>query len=262
MKPALSSARLPVSRALVSRHGTSRLAVSRRRSRGVTLLEIMVALGILTLIATLIYGALDGMARSREGITRIGDRYLQGRTALERISREVQSAFVSMHSPINPAMATRSTIFLGTDSSSMDRLDFTSFAHRRLSRNTHESDQSEISFFTSKDPTAPKVDLVRREDASIDLEPTKGGPVLVVAEDISELNFRYFDPVTQQWTDSWDTSATTGQLGRLPMQVKVSITLNHGPGDKPIHFQTKVPIQMQTPLDFAFAPAASATAPK
>ena len=220
--------------------------------RGVTLLEIMVALGVLALIATLIYGALDGMARSREGITRIGDRYLQGRTALARITRELQSAFVTLHIPTNPALNTRATIFLGSDQSSMDRLDFTSFAHRRLSRNAHESDQSEISYFTSRDPNASgKTDIVRREDDTIDLEPTKGGPVLVVAEDVSELDFRYFDPVTQQWTESWDSSQASGQLGRLPSQVKVSLTMLHGPGDKPIHFQTKVPIAMQLPLSFA-----------
>lgn len=233
---------------------SARIPAIRRRvaARGVTLLEIMVALGVLALIGTLIYGALDGMAKSREGITRIGDRYLQGRTALARITRELQSAFVSAHLPVNPALITRSTVFLGTDQSNMDRLDFTTFSHRRLARNAHESDQSEISYFTSRDPNVSgKMDIVRREDASIDLEPTKGGPVLVLAEDVSELEFRYFDPMTQQWTDSWDSSAAAGQLGRLPSQVKVSLVMLHGPGDKPIRFQTKVPIAMQLPISFA-----------
>ena len=64
-----------------------RLPRNRRRERGVTLLEILVSLGILALIATLIYGALDGMARPREGLSRIGDRYHQGRTALNRFTR-------------------------------------------------------------------------------------------------------------------------------------------------------------------------------
>jgi hypothetical protein len=39
--------------------------------------------------------------------------------------------------------------------------------------------------------------------------------------------------MTQLWTDSWDSSAATGQLGRLPSQVKITLVLNHGPGDKP-----------------------------
>jgi general secretion pathway protein J len=210
----------------------------------------MVALGILVLIATLIYGALDGMSKTRDGITRIGDRYLQGRNAISRITREMQSAYISLQNPVNPAFITRMTIFKGSDQSSMDRVDFTTFAHRRLNRNVHESDQSEISYFTSKDPNFGKMDIVRREDASLDLEPTKGGTVQVMAEDVSELNFRYFDVQTQQWTDSWDTTAITGQAGRLPAMVKVSITMNHGPGDRPIHFQTKITIPIQLPLSF------------
>lgn len=225
---------------------------SRRSRRGVTLIEILVSLGIIALIATLIYGALDGMTRSREGLSRIGDRYHQGRTALSRLTRELQSAFVSMHAPANPAFLTRTTIFLGKDSGHEDRVDFTSFAHRRLGRNAHESDQSEMSYFIARDPNVSgKSDLVRREDVHIDLEPDKGGTVLVVAEDVSEFDLSYYDPVTQLWTDSWDSSQATGQLGRLPAQVKVSLILAHGPGDRPIHFSTKIPIHAQLPLSFA-----------
>jgi general secretion pathway protein J len=228
------------------------LALQKRNERGITLLEIMVSLGIIALIATLIYGALDGMSKSREGLARIGDRYHQGRTAVSRITRELQSAFISAHAPVNQALITRTTIFLGKDSSNEDRIDFTAFAHRRLTSHAHESDQSELSYFTARDPNiSGKVDLVRREDPSIDLDADKGGTVLVVAEDVSEFDLRYYDPVSQLWTESWDSSASTGQLGRLPSQVKLSLVLNHGPGDKPIRFQTKIPIQMQLPLSFA-----------
>lgn len=224
----------------------------RGRERGLTLLEIMVSLGVIALIATLIYGALDGMSRSREGLARIGDRYHQGRTAMSRLTRELQSAFISAHVPANPALVTRATIFLGKDSGREDRVDFTSFSHRRLRRNAHESDQCELSYFMARDPKIPgKVDLVRREDPQIDLNPDKEGVVLVVAEDVSEFDLRYFDPLTQLWTDSWDSSQATGQLGRLPSQVRVTLVLAHGPGDRPIRFQTKVPVQIQLPVSFA-----------
>lgn len=229
----------------------SRRARRARSRRGVTLLEILVSLGILALIATLIYGALDGMARSREGLSRIGDRYHQGRTAMSRLTRELQSAFISVHAPGNPALQTRLTTFVGKDSSRFDRIDFTAMSHQRLARNAHESDQCELSYFASRDPDGGKTDLARREDSSIDLEPEKGGTVLVVAEDVAEFDLRFFDPVTQQWTESWDASQGSGQLGRLPSQVKISLVLDHGPGDKPIRFATKVPIAMQVPLSFA-----------
>ena len=236
-RPAIAPARRP--------------AIAPARQRGITLLEIMVSLGILALIATLVYGALDGMARARDGLSRIGDRYHQGRTAMSRMTRELQSAFISAHLPINPALNTRATIFLGKGSSREARVDFTSFSHRRLARHAHESDQCELSYFLARDPNVrSKYDLVRREDPTIDLEPDKGGTVLVVAEDVAEFGLSYFDPLTQLWTESWDSSSTTGQLGRLPSQVKITLVLNHGPGDRPIRFQTKAPIETQLPLSF------------
>src|SRR5262249_9608375 len=139
-------------------------AVSRRAAeRGLTLLEVLVSVAILALIGTLIYGAFDGMSRSRQGLARINDRYHQGRGALARMSRKLESAFISAHQPPLISQAVRTTAFIGHDSSTMDRIDFTSFSHRRLGRDVHESDQNELSYFTSKDPDHDKTDLVRRE---------------------------------------------------------------------------------------------------
>ena len=59
--------------------------------RGFTLLEVLVAVGIIALIGTLIYGAFHGMARSRDNIANAADRYQQGRAALTRIGAEVRT---------------------------------------------------------------------------------------------------------------------------------------------------------------------------
>jgi len=72
----------------------------RAHARGLTLLEVLVSVGVLAMVATLIYGAFDGMQRSRVGLSRIDDRYHQGRQALTRMSRELQSAFLSLHTPL------------------------------------------------------------------------------------------------------------------------------------------------------------------
>jgi general secretion pathway protein J len=224
----------------------------RARARGLTLIEVLVSIGILALIATLIYGAFDGMSRSRKGITRLGDRYHQGRAAMARITRELQSAFLSRHVPPNRIQPVRLTAFAGQDSSPADRLDFTAFAHRRLLRGTHESDQCEIGYFASRDPEkSGKLDLVRRESKYIDEEPTKGGVVNVLAEDIEQLNIQYLDPMTSEWADSWDSTQAAGQFERLPSEVRVVLVLKGGPGDQPIKFESKVAIPMQVPLNFA-----------
>lgn len=223
------------------------------RERGLTLLEVMVSIGILALVGTLIYGAFDGMSRSRRGLGEINDRYHQGRGAIARLSRELQSAFLSAHQPLQLIHAVRQTAFIGKNGTPADRVDFTSFSHRRLGRDAHESDQNELGYFASRDPEAdrPKIDLVRREAKYIDLEPDKGGVVQVVAEDIESFELEYLDPQTGEWTDTWDSTQAAGQLNRLPLQVKITLVLNGGPHGQPIAFMTKAPIAMQAPIAFA-----------
>ncbi len=101
---------------------------SRRRARAMTLLEILVSLGILAMISILIYGAFDSMARGKKGETLRVDRARQGRLAVDRIAREVQSALLTMHQPQNQALVVRLTAFYGKSSRDFDRLDFAAFA--------------------------------------------------------------------------------------------------------------------------------------
>lgn len=212
----------------------------------------MVALGILALVASLIYGAFRGMQRSREGLSQAGERYHQGRSALSRMSREVSAAFVSTHLPLVASQASSMTAFIGKDSNP-DRLDFASFSHRRYGRDTHESDQSEIGYFASTDPDArDKIDLARREAKVIDLDPERGGVVAVLAEDLERFDLEYLDPLTGQWLTSWDTTQGAGQPGRLPSQVKIRLELRGlGPGAPPIPFVTRVALPIQAALAFA-----------
>ncbi len=225
--------------------------MNRARSRGLTLLEVLVSIGILALISTLIYGAFDGMARSRAGLSRIQDRYHQGRGAISRMARELQSAFLSLHQPTVVANAVRLTVFIGKNQGSSDRVDFTSFSHKRLGENLHESDQNELSYFMARDPDrGDKYDLVRRESRAIDLEPNKGGTVNVMTEDVESFDLEYLDPVTGEWTETWDSTQAAGQFNRLPLQVKIKLVLKGGVGDAPIKFQTKVSLGMQAPIKF------------
>jgi general secretion pathway protein J len=242
-----------------------RASVHRRRARrasaaGLTLIEVLISVTILALVASLIYGAFDGMSRSRQGLARINDRYHQGRSALSRMSRELQGAFISAHQPLVVSQAVRNTVFWGKDSSTTDRIDFNSFSHRRLARDAHESDQNELSYFVSRDPEAPgqKMDLVRRESTLLDLEPDKGGIIQVLAEDIESFDVQYLDQATGEWSDTWDSSQPAAQYGRLPLQVRITLMLRGGIGDRPIKLTTKIPLTMQAPLSFALTdPVAS-----
>lgn len=230
----------------------------RRRLSGFTLLELLVAITILAMISMLLYGAFNGLRNTRDGVGEVSGRYHEGRSAMQRIARELQSAFLSFNRPIDQSLITRETLFKGTRGSPADRVDFTAFAHRRLDRNAHESDQCELSYFGSQDPKQRGVtDLVRRESPVIDLEPDRGGRVQVLATDIDLFQLEYLDPFTGRWSEQWDSSQAIGQTNRLPYQVHITLVLNggqrtaQGRARGTIKFDTKVQIPIQSPMDFA-----------
>src|SRR5690606_22108889 len=104
------------------------------------------------------------------------DRYREGRMALARVSRELESAYISKHLPININIAATKTQFVGEPGAPADRVDFNAFVHRRMDRDVAESDQAEVSYFGMENPNEAGVfDLIRRINPKLDLEPMLGG---------------------------------------------------------------------------------------
>ena len=218
----------------------------RSRARGFSLLEVMVAMGIVAMIAVLIYGAFSGMSRSRDNMIEVSDRYGQGRQAVSRMARELSSAYISAHVPFQQVQYTRQTGFIGRS----DRVDFNAFANVRFRADTHVSDQAEISYFIAPNPDGGS-DLVRRIDRSLDEDPASGGVVQVLAENVTGLQLKYLDPLTNEWSDTWDSTQPAAQVGRLPAQVWIIVWVSDGPRGEPIEFATKVGLPIQLPLNFA-----------
>jgi general secretion pathway protein J len=232
--------------------------LTRRRGRGFTLIEVIISIAILTAITSLLFGAFSALKRSKDGLSRVQDRQREARLAMARITRELQSAYLSAHMPLNQALLVQKTIFKSERGTPADRVDFTAFANRRLDKNSHVSDQCELSYFGSPNPDGSgTTDLVRRIDTEIDLEPTKGGKVEVLATDIDLFDLQYLDAQTGQWQESWDTTQVTGQADRLPLQVRVILVLNGGVRSGAersrgtIRLVTKVGLNMLQPLTFA-----------
>jgi general secretion pathway protein J len=223
----------------------------RAELRGMTLIEVMVAVAVLAGVAVMIHGVMLSLSNGKKGEGLRAERVHQGREAVERIARDLSGAYLSLHTPQNQALITRRTMFVGKSGTPFDRIDFTAFAHLRTERGSHESDQAEVGYFVVRDPDVTgKMDLVRREQTPIDFEPLKGGIVDVVAEDVEQFDLRFFDPTTGLWTETWDTSQVTGQPNRLPLEVDVLLVLK-GVGDGPTYsYRTKVFLPIQQPLSF------------
>lgn len=231
-----------------------RVASARAAQAGLTMVEILVSLAILAMMSVLIYGSFESMSRGKKAETLRADRAREGREASARIVRELQSAFLSQHQPTNVSLITRNTAFVGQSYSDFDRIDFTTFAHRRIGKEAHESDQAEVGYFVVKDPEVDgKFDLVRREQTPIDIDPLRGGVVSVLAEDVDSFDVKYLDPVTGNWIETWDTTQVTGQPNRLPWEVRVKISLKSVKNSPPFSYTTKTTLPIGQPLNFGFA---------
>ncbi len=231
---------------------------SRRRVAGFTLIELLIAISILAMLSILIYGAFAGMRRTKQGLERIGDRDREGRNAMARIVRDLSAAYISAHLPPDQSLAVQKTAFVGSSGTPADRIDFNTFANIRRDRNSHVSDQAEISYYGDDDPEQPdKTDLVRRISEYPDLEPKKGGRIEVLATDIDLFEVEYLDPQTGSWTETWDTTQAAGQANRMPLQVRVTLVLRNGRRDDAdqgrgnLRFATQIAIPIQNQLTFA-----------
>jgi general secretion pathway protein J len=202
--------------------------IGMRGTEGMTLVETMVAIAILSVVSVMVWGGFAQTSRNKERVEGDLERNHIVSSAVARMQRELSMAFVSAQVNPSPGLVKMKTCFIGTDRSGGDRLDFTSFSHRRLFRDAHESDQNELSYFVTRHPEdARRKVLARREERRLDDDPQRGGTVQILVDDVTSLELEYLDPLTNEWLRTWDTTQLTGQPSRLPAQVKILLTVPH-----------------------------------
>jgi general secretion pathway protein J len=218
-----------------------------------TLIEAMVAVAILAIVMTLVWGGFAQTAKNKQRAQERVDRAHVIRAAMERMTRELAAAYVSAQLNEDLSLNVMNTCFVGVDRGSRDRLDFTSFSHRRLYRDAHESDQNEISYFLARHPQRRETQvLARREQNRIDEDPQTGGRVEIMVEDVTELELEFLDPLSAEWVRTWDTENATAQPNRLPSQVKIRLTVtdDQRPGET-ITFATRAEVPIRFGLNHA-----------
>lgn len=205
--------------------------MKRRWLGGMTLVEVMVAVVILGIVATVVFGGFDQTVRNKNRMEAETDRAHVLRVAMDRMVTELASAYVSLH--VNPSTQIRSmnTCFIAGRRGRGHRIDFTSFSHQRLFRDAHESDQHEVSYFMTRHPDPPpgrrnQQVLARREQRRVDDDPQRGGTVQILVEDVRSFELEFLDPFTGEWISDWDASYPSGlQANRLPAQVKIRLVV-------------------------------------
>lgn len=231
----------------------TRAHTQRERRTGMTLIEVMVAVAILATVVALVYGAFSQTARTKERVERALDREHEIRAGLDRVVRDLSMAYTSVQINPDQSLQPMMTAFILKQDGSGSRLDFNSFAHRRMRRDAHESDQTEIGYFVTNHPTDNGRDvLARRAQAPIDHLPDEGGSAQILIDDVTSFSLSVLDPQTLEWQETWDTVQGAMQPNRLPLQVKILLTVPNPRGNgRDLTYGTRVTLPMQFALNHA-----------
>jgi len=212
--------------------------------RGFTLLELMVATVILGIVLLSVYGVLSRALYAKNHSEERADLNAAGREAVLKIADELEGAL--------PPAAGRNIGFIGVPGSGRvptDAVQFDVVVRRLFSASQSRGGRALVSY--SLDPATdsqnlfalrrqeqmltetPPTDQTQNPDGTLSDQGSDAPPVpdtiaAYVLDDVAGLRFRYLDPMTNQWTDSWDTTAPVapGQpLPSLPGAVEVTVFL-------------------------------------
>jgi len=207
-----------------------------RSQRGMTLMEVILAIGVLAMISSITYGAIANASAMAEEATAQRQIRAMGRNAVEIMQRELSLAFISQ----NQTDYYR-TQFKGTDRDPIDEVYFVAMAHQKRYAGVKEGDAAEFSYWSEEDRRGgPYRSLVHRESPIIDDQPERGGTVLALSHDVRRLNLRYYDERKEEWLDEWD-SENSDQMNRTPHAIEIALELEDEQGRTSAYF-ARVPV--------------------
>lgn len=215
---------------------------------GFTLIEVVITIGILAVVMTIVYGAFSRSMDVTRETAEVTDRVRQVQIVTERLVDELSAAywFAAPIAQASAQSAARGRFVGSKDTTSpedarSDRLEWTTFAHRRYVGDQPESDVAELTYRV--EPAAGPVGgrLVRDERINLLADAAWALHTDDLADGVSEFRLRYLS--RGEWVDEWDAVQRKG----LPDAVEVTVTLA-GSGSAPAErVRTIVPLPLAGP---------------
>ena len=173
--------------------------------QGFTLVEILVAITIGTILLTTIYGVFGSVSGARDRLEAIGEEYHQARVLYDRMAGEIRSGYFSTSSK-------QTRLLAGRNSQGYPFLEFSTtlstplFGGRpggiSLVRYEQLQMEQEIRLYRSEWP------LLNSESNQI--------PQLLITG-LKSFSLRYYDG--DDWQDEWDSQLT----GKLPQMIELTV---------------------------------------
>ena len=220
---------------------------SRARAAGFTLIEILLAMAILTFMTTIMWGSFSQTAANKRALEATQERVHTARVALMRMARELEMAYTASETF---GLTNTRTFFTASSQASVDEVSFSTFAHQRLRGGLAESDTTVVTYYGERDPDDPKVtNLMRRETHRLQAEDPKTlmGEAYVLCPDVSRVKFSFYDYKKKEWEREWNTRTVGAEY--LPSHVRMSLTVVDEHGED-VTYSTDARIRMTEQLTY------------
>ena len=211
---------------------------------GFTLVEILIAIFILALVMATVYVSYSGIMKTTHQLQEEGNIYKMARTSMDRMIKDLSSLQSSSGS--FDLRAEKKTL----SKREFYSLSFWSASHLTFGENEGAGRPAAISYTVQEDEGGGSFSLWRSDLSGAKPSPEKNiGGGFVICKNVDSWRLRFYDSKGTE-LESWDSSSSAEQKGKVPAAVKIELALvNLNDREKPYKFMTKVflPVKKQTP---------------
>jgi len=223
----------------------------RRANKGFTLLEVLLALAIFSMIALTTSNQINVIRTTKDAALGQIEQFDAMRSAISILRQDLGQSFHKRYIDLGPVIQNKvtrgepapHTLFDGRK----NQLIFTSLSHRNYYATRNDGQQAEISYFLQDN--GPKGGaLMKRESPLIDGNLFEGGNLYTLLEGVTQLEFKFWDDKLLKWTDDWNSDAgVTRDI--FPQAISISIATWDPKQAKEVKIQTAFKIAFPNNLD-------------